>query len=558
MAWSNPFVVWSGLTALLLLGVIGILFHDVMLWKRMPPGPQPLPFIGNKLDVPKKYPWIQFQEWSRKYGPIYTIWFGRRPTVIISDPNVAVDLLEKRSHKYSSRPRFVVMGEIFWDMSSILVQPYGKDWSVRRKALHSVLTQRALQHYKPVQEAEATRLCHQLLQRRHVPDDLDDLLNRYTASIVFTIAYGHRIDSMQSPIIRQRMKIMHWNAAINVPGRYLVESFPILKYIPDMFAPWKREVKSWGLGEAAANEQLLDYVREDMENAKKPGAPPLPNSLAKQLLEARAADPASFALLRERDFASLPSSVFGAGADTTASTLSSAILAIVTNQEVLDAAHAELDAVIGQHRLPGFADEPALPYIRAVSKEALRWRPVAVLGGTPHASTEADTYQGYYIPKGTNILGNSWAINLHEEYYPNPDHFNPLRFLDTDPKELSYLPPSYVASTAVEKGRPHPSKLGHSSFGWGRRICPGADLASNNLFIALARVLWCFDIRPIKGVVYDTYDYTDGFNIRPNPFKCEFKVRSQRHEEVLKSAFAESYDYLERNFPLFKEHEIVM
>ncbi|EXJ72416.1 uncharacterized protein A1O5_04920 [Cladophialophora psammophila CBS 110553] len=556
MSWSTIFYVWSGVTGLLLLGVLGVVIHDVILWKRMPPGPQPLPFIGNKLDVPAKYPWIQFQEWSRKYGPIYTLWFGRRPTVIISDPNVAVDLLEKRSHKYSSRPRFVAMGEIFWDMSSILVQPYGKDWSVRRKALHSVLTQRALQHYKPVQEAEAARLCHQLLEH---PEDLDNLLNRFTASIVFTIAYGHRIDSMQSPIIRQRMKIMHWNAALNVPGRYLVESFPILKHVPDALAPWKREIKSWGKEEEQANAQLLNYVREDIENAKKPGAPPLPNSLAKQLLENRAADPSAFALLRERDFASLPASVFGAGADTTASTLSSAILAIITNQEVLTAAHAELDAVIGPDRLPGYMDEPSLPYIKAICKEALRWRPVAVLGGTPHASTEADTYQGYYIPKGTNILGNSWAINLNEQYYPNPDHFNPLRFLDVDdPASLDYLPKDYLASTPVERGISHPSKLGHSSFGWGRRICPGADLASNNLYIALARVLWCFDIRPTKGCVYDTYDYTDGFNIRPNGYKCDITIRSDRHRQMLEKDYQEARDYLVRNFPLFKEHEIVV
>jgi cytochrome P450 len=555
MGWSTMFLVWSSLTGLSLVIALGVLIHDVILWKRMPPGPQPLPFIGNKLDVPKKHPWIQFQEWSRQYGPIFTVWFGRRPTVIISDPNVAVDLLEKRSQKYSSRPRFVVMGEIFWDMSSILVQPYGKDWSVRRKAMHQVLTPRALENYKPVAEAEAIRLCQQLLTKA---DDLDNLLNRFTSSIVFTIAYGHRIDSMQSPIIKQRMKIMHWNAAVNVPGRYLVESFPILKHVPDFLAPWKREVKGWGREEQLANAQLLNYVREDIEEAKKPGARPLVNSLARQLLENRAADPASFALLRDRDFASLPSSVFGAGADTTASTLSSAILAIIMNQEALHAAHAELDAVIGRDRLPDYTDESSLPYIRALCKEALRWRPVAVLGGTPHASTEADTYRGYYIPKGTNILGNSWAINQHEAFYPNPDHFNPLRFLDVDPFSLDYLPKPYLSTTTQEKGLPHPSKLGHSSFGWGRRICPGAELASNNLFIALSRILWCFDIRPVKGAVYDTYDYTDGFNTRPNPYKCDFSLRSQRHGDVLRAEFADAQEYLERNFPLFKEHEIVV
>lgn len=546
------------MTGLLLLGVIGVVVHDVILWKRMPPGPQPLPFIGNKFDIPAKYPWIQFQEWSRKYGPIFTIWLGRRPTVIISDPNVAVELLEKRSHKYSSRPRFVAMGEIYSDMSSILVQPYGKEWSVRRKAMHSVLTQKALQQYKPVQEAEAVRLCHMLLEN---PGDFESLLDRFTSSIVFTIAYGHRIDSMQSPIIRQRLKLMHIQASLNVPGRYLAESFPILARIPDALAPWKREIKSWGEEERQANAQLLDYVREDIENAKKPGGPPVSNSLAKQLLEQRAADPAAFALLRERDFATLPASVFGAGADTTASTLCSAILAIVTHPEVLPAAHAELDAVVGSDRLPSYTDEPSLPYIRALAKEALRWRPVAVLGGTPHASTEDDQYLGYYIPCGTNILGNSWAINLNETYYPEPDHFNPLRFLDVPVTSLSYLPSKYVASftpRGYPVPSPHPSRLGHSSFGWGRRICPGADLASNNLFIALTHLLWAFDIRGAKDTVYDTYNYTEGFNIRPKPFKCEILCRSDRHREVLERDFVDAQDFLKRGFPLFRENEIVV
>lgn len=556
MAWSTFFLFWSGFTSVALLILIGVVVHDVILWKRMPPGPRPLPFIGNKFDVPNKHPWIQFQEWSKTYGPIYTLWFGRRPTVIISDPTVAVDLLEKRSNKYSSRPRFVVMGELLWDGSAILVKPYGKEWLVRRKALHSALTPRVLLNYRPVQQAEAARLCQHLLQD---PAHFEAFLDRMTASIVFTIAYGHRVDSLQSPIIRQRMKMMHRAAATNVPGRYLAESFPVLARVPDALAPWKREVKAWGQEEAAANAQLLQYVREDIENAKLPGAPPLPDSLAKQLLEARAADPAAFALLRDRDFASLPASIFGAGADTTASTLCSAVLGLVTHSEVLEAAHAELDAVVGSDRLPTYADEQALPYIRALCKEVLRWRPVAVLGGTPHASTEPDTYRGYYIPQGTNILGNSWAINRHEDYYPNPDHLNPLRFLDVDPRSLDYLSVKYVSTTAQEKGRlSHPSKLGHSSFGWGRRICPGADLASANLFIALARMLWCFDIKPAKGVAYDIYDYTDGFNVRPNSFKCDITIRSQHHEEVLRAEAQRSQDFLVQNFPLFKEHEIVV
>lgn len=441
------------------------------------------------------------------------------------------------------------MGEIYWDMASILVQPYGKDWSVRRKLLHSALTRRALHLYKPVQEAESCRLCYQLLT---APQSWEKSMDSLTASIVFSISYGHRIDSLSSPVVRQRMDFMQYAASLNVPGAYLVESIPALKYLPNWLAPWKAEIQKEGRKEAAVNMQLVRDVQQDVANAKD-GA--VPDSLTKQLLEARDADPGSFSLLSERDFSFIPASLFGAGADTTASTLCSAFLAIVTNQDTLKAAHAELDTVIGADRLPNFDDESSLPYMHAFCKEVLRWRPVAVLGGTPHANTVPDKYRGYSIPVGTNVLGNSWAINLNEEYYPSPDSFNPLRFLDTEPSSLTYLSKSYVSQRAIPKGKPHPGKLGHSSFGWGRRICPGADLASNTLLIALARLLWTFDIAPVTGKEYDTLDYTDGFNVRPRSFDCVIRVRSEKHREVLQAENRRAEDVMTR-FPVFKEQEI--
>ncbi|ETN40280.1 uncharacterized protein HMPREF1541_04556 [Cyphellophora europaea CBS 101466] len=552
MAMTEYIHLWWLATAILIVPVLGFLVHDEVLRRRMPPGPPPTPFIGNTKSVPAQYPWIKFQEWSKIYGDIYTVWFGRRPTVIISDPHVAVELMEKRSQNYSSRPRFVVMGEIYWEMASILVQPYNKEWSIRRKLLHSALTPRALQNYIPVQQAEACRLCFQLLAR---PNEWEQLLDWMTASIVFSVSYGHRIDSMDSPVIRERMSIMHYNATLNVPGRFLAESFPVLKHMPLWLAPWKREIKRHGAIEANANMRLTDYIKHEMEEEKRTGRE-IPNSLCKQLLQRRAADPESFALLSDRDFSFIPSSLFGAGADTTASSLCSALLALVTHPATLDAVHAEMDAVIGPDRLPTFADEQDLPYLRALCKEVLRWRPVAVLGGTPHATTARDVYRGWYIPQDTNVLGNTWAINHNERYYPNSHHFNPLRFLDVEPTSLPYLPQTYVQGTPPEKGEPHPSKLGHSSFGWGRRICPGADLAMNNLYIALARLLWCFDVRPLKGVEYDVWDYVGGFNIRPRHFECDIRIRSPRHEKVLREEYVEARALMDK-FPLFREEEKV-
>ena len=501
---------WIGIAAIPLL----ILLSDIWKWLRMPPGPTPLPFVGNNLPTSK--PWIQFQEWSKVYGPIFTIWVGRRPTLVISDPNIAVDLMEKRSNKYSSRPRFVVMGEMY-AKSSVLVQPYGKEWSLRRKLLHRALTPAALRTYRARQEAESTRLAYMVMQN---PDTWERAFDRFTASVVFSISYGHRIDSLDSPIIRQRLEFMHFMASLNVPGAYLAESFPILKHMPSFLAPWKRNILEHAKMEADANMALVEEVKQDLKIGKGEGYKVAP-SLTQTLLAVR--DEEGIAL-PDKDFSFVPASLFGAGSDTTASTMCSAILALVTHPYALEAAHAELDSVIGSDRTPTFEDEAQLPYLRALAKEVLRWRPVAVLGGTPHASTEDDIYQGYRIPAGTTILGNSWAINLNEEYYPSPQTFNPVRFLDEkDPRFLSEFKGQKI----------HPAKAGHSSFGWGRRICPGADLAANSLFIALSKLIWSFDILPTR--TYDTFDYTDGFNIRPKPFECLIRVRSETHRKVLES-----------------------
>ncbi|KAJ5658212.1 Cytochrome P450 [Penicillium longicatenatum] len=547
---SNPY--FFGVVAIIFT-TIHILVHDFVLWLRLPPGPTPIPFFGNKFIIPTSSPWIQFEKWSHKYGPIFTLWIGRRPTIIISDPSIAVDLLEKRSTKFSSRPRFVVMGELYWDNAGILVQPYGKEWQVRRRMLHQALNPSALRLYKPVQEAEAARLCGTLLAK---PRNYENLIDRFTASVVFSIAYGHRIDSMTSKIIRQRLEFMQYSASLNVPGRYLAESIPLLKHIPDIFAPWKVEIQRRGREEAAVNMNLINQVKTELSTAKS--SSDVPDSLSKLLLQARDADPTSFETLSERDFSFVPASLFGAGSDTTASTLCTAILMLVMNPQVQAIAHAELDHVIGSTHLPTFADEERLPYIKALCQETLRIRPVAVLGGTPHANSVSDTYKDYFIPKGTTILSNSWAINLNPRYYPNPHHFNPLRFLGCDPSQIPYLPPlSDEDLVELSPEKDHPAKEGHSSFGWGRRICPGAGLAQNSLFIALVRLLWVLRFEPEKEPdgsdrVYDSFAYTQGFNIRPRAFECGIFVRDEERRRVLEGEL-EKADGVMSRFPPFEE-----
>ncbi|GAB7355126.1 hypothetical protein MBLNU459_g5701t1 [Dothideomycetes sp. NU459] len=552
--------------ALILFPLTATLLYDFQKWYHMPPGPIPIPFIGNKHLIPRSKPWLQFEDWSRVYGPIFTIWIGRTPTVILSDPAIAVDLLEKRSTVYSSRPRMVAMGELYNDNAGILVQPYGKDWSLRRKLLHHAMTPKALRLYKPIQEAEATRLCHALLLLEDsAGQSFERLLERFTSSVVFCVAYGHRIDSLDAGVIRSRFEFMHYMASLNVPGRYLCESVPLLKHVPAALAPWKREIQAMGAREAAANLALWDLVKADLAAARHDKAP-VPDSLTKLVLELREKEDIP---LSEQQLSYTPASLFGAGSDTTASTLCTAVLGLVTHPDVLRRAQAELDGVLGRAeedeggeggegggamRLPTFADAGALPYVAALVKETLRWRPVAVLGGTPRSTTADDDYGEFTIPAGTTVLSNFWAMNLNPDYYPHPHVFDPARFLALTTSVAGAGAAELSAEDAERAemytpARQYPGKTGENVFGVGRRVCPGAELATNSLFIALSRLIWAFDIEAAEGVTYDTFNYTEGFNIRPVSFPCSIKIRSAKHREVLEREMKHAEAFLEKFTP---------
>jgi cytochrome P450 len=146
-------------------------------------------------------------------GPIYTLWMGRQPTIVISSAQVAVDLLEKRSNIYSSRPRMVVMGEMYLGNDSTLVMPYGEKWRKHRKLLHGGLMQKAAHSYKPLQELESKRLVWDLVIQ---PEQFLSAIERYTASVTLMLAFGRRVDSLGDPLVNQVIERNRFMASINV------------------------------------------------------------------------------------------------------------------------------------------------------------------------------------------------------------------------------------------------------------------------------------------------------------------------------------------------------
>ncbi|KAN0107223.1 cytochrome P450 [Russula decolorans] len=194
-------------------------------------------------------------------------------------------------------------------------------------------------------------------------------------------------------------------------------------------------------------------------------------------------------------------------------------LALALFPQVQRRAQAEVDVVVGRDRLPTFDDRPRLSYITALCKELLRWQMVTPIG-VPHLSSKDDVYRGYFIPKGSTMVANAWAILHDPEIYPDPEEFKPERFLNEDGSVRDDPTLSLV-------------------FGVGKRICPGRHFADAIIFIVTSSVLSVFNVMktkdendneiPVKAAV----SARRGVVIRPEKFECSILPRDKVTEDLI-------------------------
>ncbi|KAK7517207.1 cytochrome P450 [Phyllosticta citriasiana] len=520
---QHPFVTLAGL-ALVLLAID----YGRMLWLRakMPPGPLPWPIVGNTFSLPENKPWIFFEKLAKGYQtPLVTFWIGRNPTIWICNAQAASDLLDKRAGTYSSRPRMVVFAECGPGQTN-LVNMYTftaaqrERWRVHRKLMHAAVGVQQVRRYRALQDKENRVVARDLLARPHA---FAELFERYATSVVSIVAFGRRVAREDDPIITEVIAAMQLAAILNVPGKtfpMLMETFPILAKFPPEIAPWKR-----GLGARCKGGDHTFFYSLAKEAHETPGND---DCYAKQLFAA-----APKHGLSPEEISSLAGNLFGAGSDTSSSTLITFMLACCAFPDVLPRAWDELDRVVGPHRSPSFEDQPDLPYVNAFVKEVFRWRSVAIIGGQPHAPVEDDFYRGWLIPKGTWVQGNVWAIHRDPDYFPDPDRFDPDRFLNG----------------GVKTAKPFPAERGYMTFGWGRRVCSGQALAEQGTFLSIARLLWGFRIEKAKDasgreIPVDIFAYTDGLNMRPQPFKCSITPRGDEIRQTIEREGKQALDDL--------------
>ncbi|GJE91858.1 cytochrome P450 [Phanerochaete sordida] len=468
----------------------------------LPPGPKRWPIVGNALSFPKEREWLTFMRWGRESDSelvYYEVW--GKPFVVINSHRVAVELFERRSALYADRPRMPMLLDLCgwaWDLAFM---PYDDTWKLARKLF--------TQHFRPGAAGryrdEETRCARELLADLLKDDThLFEVTRLVFGKLIMSVTYGIDVKSAEDKYITNAQKALFALTATGNVGTYLVDSIPLLKYVPDWVpgAKFQRDAREW----RAATEAMAQQPVADVKAAMAEGvAPP---SVLRSLLEdygENASPQEAYAIM------SATGTAYEAASETTWSATLTVILAMLLFPDIQAKAHAELDRVVSSDRFPDFSDQPSLPYIMAICKEALRWRtplPLAVM----HRVTKDDIYNGYHIPGSSTVVLNAWAILLDPAQYPNPEPFMPERFL--------------TPSGELDSNTPEPT----AAFGYGRRACAGSAMALDTLWIVVTSLLWAFDVRravDAEGKEVEVADeYTVGVVCYPAPFKCAMHPRS--------------------------------
>lgn len=219
--------------------------------------------------------------------------------------------------------------------------------------------------------------------------------------------------------------------------------------------------------------------------------------------------------LTENDLRGAATAILVAGGSTTWSTVLACLLFLTIFPDAQTKIQRELDKCIDSSpvsKLPNFEDLPRLPYLCGFVHEALRLLPLNPII-IPHSNTTEDLYRGYRIPAKSTILVNAKAINMDPTTYLNPEKFEPERFMSTK-----------------DGGREEPPPLGN--FGFGRRKCPGRELALQGVRICLAVMLSVLQVEE-KDENPKHVGVSLGLGGHPQPFTAKMSVRRADMAEIL-------------------------
>ncbi|MEE6507527.1 hypothetical protein FKM82_025297 [Ascaphus truei] len=454
------------------------------IYQNFPPGPTPLPLIGNMHIMNLKKPYKTFLELSKKYGNVFSFKIGMKKMVVLCGYETVKDALVNHAEEFSERPKIPIFQKLL--QGNGIVFAHGENWKVMRRFTLSTL--RDFGMGKKSLENKISEECDFLVKifnsYKDEPFDNIMIINASVANIIVSILLGHRF-KYDDPTFLRLMSLINENIRLLAsPMVTLFNTYPsVVGWLPGSHKTVLRNVAELrSFIQATFTKHLDDLDINDQRNL-------IDAFLVKQQEEK------SGLYFHNDNLTSLVSNLFGAGTETTSTTIRWGLLLMMKYPDIQKKVQNEIDKVIGLAQ-PQTEHRKEMPYTDAVIHEIQRFSNI-IPANIPHETAEDVTFRGYFLPKGTYIIPLLASVLQDKAHFEKPEEFYPQHFLDTEGNFIR--------------------KEAFMPFSAGKRACAGENLARMELFLFFTRLLQKFTFRPPPGAAELDLTPAPGLTSSPLP-----------------------------------------
>ncbi|KAL3847907.1 hypothetical protein ACJMK2_018798 [Sinanodonta woodiana] len=477
---------------LVLLAILTLWIYKRQGRTKLPPGPWHIPFVGNALvlaadpDLRKSLGRLH-----KQYGDIYRLYMGPKLAVVISGYETIKEVFVKRGGEFSDRPESLI-SSIFSENQGI-VSASGDLWKEHRK--FTLTTLRNFGFGKTSLEGkihtEVTILLSEIAKRKGKPFRIQHLVQTSVSNVINAMIFGVHFKH-DDPNFEKVMTMID-EILENIGPKNVVTFFPFMRYMPgDMFHV-KKTLRNLRYIEGF----IGDLIDKHMENFDENKIEDFTDAFLLKMKNDRDYKDSTFT---KNQLAKTVLDLFGAGAETTTTTITWALLYLAAKQDIQARVFREINEIVGTDRLPSLQDKRQLVYTEAFIMEILRACNIVTVS-LPHTCKVDTTLRGFDIPKGTILLPDIDSVLFDPAIWGDPEEFRPERFIGEDGNLLN--PEEFIP------------------FFTGRRNCVGESMARMELDLFIPALVQRFEFLPPEGTVLGSKELEGVFGIthKPKPFE---------------------------------------
>ncbi|XP_078496994.1 cytochrome P450 2D3-like isoform X2 [Lissotriton helveticus] len=390
-----------------------------------PPGPPSWPFVGNMLQVDFHNLPRSFDKLNKKFGNVFSFQMGWNNQVVVNGFDAVKEVLVAKSEDTADRPPVPFLENLGFrkDCEGVVMARYGRGWKDIRRFTISTLRNFGLGK-KTLEERvsqEAICLCEAFETQDGCPFDPHFLINNAVSNVICSIVFGDRFEYDDEKF----QSLLHMSEEGLKTGTGLLPQvvmlFPVLLRIPFL----ERKV-------FRPQREIFSFMRESIKEHQETFDPATTRDFIDAFLvemEKTKDNPSSIFSLD--NLILTINDLFGAGTETTSTTLRWGLLYMILYPDIQSQVHKEIDTVIGRGRKPTMEDQINLPFTNAVIHEIQRCGDLVPLS-LPHMTCRDTEIQGFLIPKGVEIFPNLTSVLKDETVWERPHQFYPEHFLDAE------------------------------------------------------------------------------------------------------------------------------